>query len=65
MERKMKMVRNTTNIYEYDQGEKDMEYWLTKSPKERLEAVTFLVNQRLTIGQRMDRSYGITIKSRK
>ncbi|MET4080174.1 hypothetical protein ABIB40_000114 [Pedobacter sp. UYP30] len=54
--RKIAMVANRVTMDQYDQGLGDLEYWLTKSPKERVAAVTFLVNQILKPGQRMDKT---------
>jgi hypothetical protein len=31
-----------------------MEYWLSKTPQERLSAVTFLINQNMAPGKQMD-----------
>ncbi len=36
--------------------ERDLEYWLTKQVKDRAAAVTFLISQFLTKGQRMDKT---------
>jgi len=54
--RKMAMVVHKYNMDEHDQGSQDLDYWLTKSPLERLSAVTFLVRQYLKPGQRMDKT---------
>jgi hypothetical protein len=54
--RKMAMVVNKYNMYEHDQASEDLNYWFTKSPLERLSAVTFLVKQYLKPGQRMDKT---------
>ncbi|QCR22769.1 hypothetical protein [Pontibacter sp. SGAir0037] len=34
----------------------DLLYWLSRAPKERIEAVTFIISQYLKPGQRLDRS---------
>ncbi len=54
--RKMAMVASKYNMYEHDQASEDLNYWFTKSPLERLSAVTFLVKQYLKPGQRMDKT---------
>ncbi len=40
---------------EIDEQE-DLLYWLSRAPKERIEAVTFIISQSLKPGQRLDRS---------
>lgn len=52
----MKMVRNQMSMKDSDQSAEDLQYWLSKTPQERLAAVTFLVNQNLSPGQRMDKT---------
>jgi hypothetical protein len=54
--RKMAMVAHKYNMNEHDQAVQDLNYWLTKSPLERLSAVTFLIGQYLKPGQRMDKT---------
>lgn len=54
--RKIAMVVNKYNMYEHDQAADDLSYWLSKTPLERISAVTFLVNQTLKLGQRMDKT---------
>lgn len=39
-----------------DQAADDLDYWLSKTPQERIAAVTFLVNQMLKPSQRMDKT---------
>jgi len=39
-----------------DNDKYDLEYWLTKSVKERAAAVTFIISQSLKAGQRMDKT---------
>jgi len=43
-------------LKEIDEGYEDLLYWLSKSPQERIAAVTQLRSHSLTPGQRMDRS---------
>jgi len=40
---------------EIDEQE-DLRYWLSRSPKERIEALTFIVSQYLKPGQRLDKT---------
>lgn len=56
MARQMVMVKNQVKMDEYNQSHEDIQYWLSKSPAERIAAVTFLVNQHLAPGQRMDKT---------
>jgi hypothetical protein len=52
-----KMVRTVRKglMKEIDQGGEDLEYWLSRSPHERVAAVTFIMSQSLQPGQRMDK----------
>ncbi|SIT93948.1 hypothetical protein SAMN05444128_3350 [Pontibacter indicus] len=43
------------HVKELDERE-DLLYWLNRSPRERMEAVTFIISQFLKPGQRMDKS---------
>jgi len=54
--RKMAMVAHKYNMDEHDQATQDLNYWLSRSPLERLSAVTYLVKQYLKPGQRMDKT---------
>ncbi|MFW0717343.1 hypothetical protein [Pedobacter sp. N23S346] len=54
--RKMAMIVRKFNMYEHDQAADDLNYWLSKSLVERISAVTFLVNQTLKPGQKMDKT---------
>jgi len=56
MSRQMEMVLTRLSMKESDQAALDLQYWLSKTPQERLAAVTFLINQNLAPGQRMDRT---------
>ncbi len=56
MERKIAMVVTQRNLKDKNQSLEDMNYWLSKTPQERLSSVTFLINQNLKPGQKMDRS---------
>lgn len=50
------MVKHQYDMKMHDQPSSDLEYWLTKTPQERLAAVTFLIEQKLKPGQRMDKT---------
>lgn len=54
--RKMAMVVNKFDMHKHDQALEDLTYWLTKTPSERVCAVTFLIQQFLKPGQRMDKT---------
>lgn len=56
MARKIDMVRRQVDMKAADQAEDDLKYWLSKTPQERIAAVTFLVNQMLNPSQRMDKT---------
>jgi len=64
MSRKISMVFNQTDLKSSNQPLEDLEYWMSRTPVERLSAVTFLVHQNLKPLQRMDKSI-ITRKSMK
>ncbi|MES2278328.1 MAG: hypothetical protein V4592_20015 [Bacteroidota bacterium] len=44
-------------LKEIDEEQEDINYWLTKSPIERIAAVTSLIRQSLKPGQRMDKTF--------
>jgi hypothetical protein len=44
-------------LKEIDEEQEDINYWLTKSPIERIAAVTHLIRQTLKPGQRMDKTF--------
>ena len=56
MQRKMAIVAKQINLKDPNQEESDLDYWLSKTPQERLQAVTFLIRQNMAIGQKMDRT---------
>ena len=56
MARQMKMVVNKISMKDHDQASQDLQYWLSKTPQERLAAVTFLINQNIVEGERMDKT---------
>lgn len=53
---KMTHVVRTSALHEIDEKKEDLAYWLSRSPEERIAAVTFIVLQSLKAGQRMNRS---------
>jgi hypothetical protein len=57
MERKMAMVSKQISLKDTNQDSYDLEYWLSKTPQERLQTVTLLIRQNMTIGQKMDRTF--------
>ena len=59
---RMVRVVRTTNLHSIDEKQEDLAYWLTKTPEERIAAVTFLVSQSLKHGQRMDKTFVIQRK---
>jgi hypothetical protein len=56
MQRRMAMVAKQINLKDPNQEEVDLDYWLSKTPQERLQAVTFLIRQNIPVGQKMDRT---------
>ncbi len=56
MKRKIALVVRKVNMKNTNQSIEDMEYWLSKTPQERLSAVTFLINQNMAPGKRMDKT---------
>ncbi|MGG7663590.1 hypothetical protein [Dyadobacter sp. BHUBP1] len=56
MMRKIAMVKRQVDMKAVDQADDDLKYWLSKTPQERIAAVTFLVNQMLKPSQRMDKT---------
>jgi hypothetical protein len=57
MERKMAMVSKQISLKDTNQEVYDLEYWLSKTPHERLQTVTLLIRQNMAIGQKMDRTF--------
>lgn len=43
-------------LKEVNEKKQDLEYWLSKPPKERIAAVTFIISQSLKKGQRLDKT---------
>ena len=52
----MAMVVTKVSLHDHNQSFNDINYWLSKTPLERLSAVTFLIKQTLKPGQRMDKT---------
>ncbi|CAM3807643.1 hypothetical protein POKO110462_20645 [Pontibacter korlensis] len=52
---RLQAVVRKGHIKEIDER-KDLLYWLDRSPRERMEAVTFIISQYLKPGQRMDKT---------
>ena len=44
-------------LEEIDEEQEDINYWFSKSPVERIAAVTGLIRQTLKPGQRMDKTF--------
>lgn len=62
MKRKIAMIKRIVDMKMHCQQSDDLAYWLSKTPQERLAAVTFLVNQMLKPGERMDKTVFIRRK---
>ena len=54
---RMERVVKKGPLKNIDQDQEDMEYWSTKSVRERAAAVTFIISQSLKPGQRMDKTF--------
>lgn len=57
MARKIAMVRQQFDMKMHDQASEDLKYWLSKTPQERLAAVTFLVHQVLELDNEWTKQY--------
>lgn len=57
-QRKIAPVLNTAFLKDHDEESEDLKYWLTKTPQERIGAVTYLRSQFMKPGQRMDKTFG-------
>lgn len=53
----MAMVSKQISLKDPNQDVYDLEYWLSKTPQERLQTVTLLIRQNMAIGQKMDRTF--------
>jgi hypothetical protein len=56
MQRQMAMVAKQISLKDQNQESADLEYWLSKTPQERLQAVTILIRQNMDKEQRMDKT---------
>ncbi|MCE7066106.1 hypothetical protein [Dyadobacter sp. CY326] len=56
MERKIALTFRQTTLKESNQTHEDLQYWSARTPKERLAAVTFLVNQQIGAEQRLNKT---------
>lgn len=63
--RKMQMVANRVNRLNHDEETQNRSFWLSRTPGERLNAVTLLRSQVLAKGQRMDKEFGMKRKMSK
>jgi hypothetical protein len=52
-------------LKELEAEDGDLDYWLSKTPNERIAAITFLVLSSIKPGTRMDRTHVVTIRIRK
>ena len=52
-------------LKDLEKEDSDLDYWLSKTPQERIAAITFLVMSSLKPGTRMDRTHVVVIKTRK
>ena len=57
MARKMAMISKQISLKDTNQEDYDLDYWLSKTPQERLQTVTLLIRQNMIIGQKMDRTF--------
>jgi hypothetical protein len=49
------VVRKRT-LKSFDEEDEDLQYWLSKTPQERIAAVTFIIGQSLKPGERMNKA---------
>lgn len=55
-QRKIAMVSRQIDLKDADQEADDLEYWLSRTPQERLRAVTMLVRQSIPADLKMYRT---------
>jgi hypothetical protein len=60
--RKIQMVAKRVNRTEHDEEIQNRSFWLSRTPGERLNAVTMLRSQVLAKGQRMKKEFGMKRK---
>jgi hypothetical protein len=63
--RTMALVVKRTLLKNHNEKAEDLKYWLSKTPQERIAAVTFLRSQILKPGQRMDKTFGRMTKMKR
>jgi hypothetical protein len=56
MQRRMAMVAKQISLKDQNQESADLDYWLSKTPQERLQAVTTLIRQNMSNEQKMDKT---------
>jgi hypothetical protein len=44
------------SLKSFDEEEEDIRYWLSKTPQERIAAVTFMIGQSIYSGERMNKT---------
>lgn len=54
---KITPVVRKAKLKEIDEEQEDINFWLTKTPIERIAALTKLIRQSLKPGQRMDKTF--------
>ena len=62
--RKIVPFANKAPLKGFEEKQKDLAYWLSRSPQERMVAVTTIIRQSLVAGQRMDRTVSAKRKMR-
>ncbi len=55
--RKIAAVAHKRPVKGFEEKQEDLQYWLSRSPQERVAAVTMLIKQTLKPGQTMDRTF--------
>lgn len=60
--RKIKMIANRVDRIDHDEETQNRSFWLSRTPDERLNAVTILRSQVLVKGQRMNKEFGMKRK---
>jgi hypothetical protein len=56
-QRKIAPVVKRGKLKEMENDDNDLEYWLSKTPKERVQAITLLVLNSIPSGTKMDRTH--------
>ena len=63
--RKIAPVVKKGLMKDIEDDDHDLEYWQSKTPNERMAAITFLVMSSIKPGTKMDRSHIVRIKMKK